>query len=243
MNRHMTSDITVYLEDGTYRLSHPLQLGRLDSGTNGHDVVCSYDRRLSFVNDRFVHLGAAALNLDNGSQSATVEGCVFTDPSGNGIEIGNVNLPQACPPFQTRWIKVIDNHLYDLPVEYHGGVAIFVGYAANTAITHNQIDHVSYTAISIGWGGWPDKVFQPPVPNFGHDDVVSDNLIYDFMEIPTDGGGIYVQGITGKSMTTGLKVTGNVIHDQIHWGNALKSDNGATYGTYTYNVLYDDDYD
>lgn len=207
------------------------------------NIQFSYDRHVSFVNDRFVHLGAAALNLDNGSQSATVAGSVFTDISGNGIEIGNVNMPQAQRPSQTLEIKVIDNHLYGLPVEYHGGVAILVGYAANATIAHNQIDHVSYTGISIGWGGWPDKIYQPPVPNFGHDNVVSDNLIYDFMENMTDGGGVYVQGITGTSMATGLTVSGNVIHDQIHWGDALKSDNGATYGTYSDNVLYDDDYD
>ena len=70
-------------------------------------------------------------------------------------------------------------------------MAILAGYVAGTTIAHNQIDHVPYTAISIGWGGWLDKVHKPPVANFSHDDVVANNLIYDYMQQLTDGGGIY----------------------------------------------------
>src|ERR1019366_8618780 len=39
LNRNMTTDIFVYLEGGTYRLSRPLVMGPQDSGTNGYDVV------------------------------------------------------------------------------------------------------------------------------------------------------------------------------------------------------------
>ena len=206
-------------------------------------VQFAYGQHIAFVNDRFVHLGAAGVNLDNGSQNDQVTGSVFTDISGNGLEIGNVNMPQATGADQTRDIAVTNNHLFGLPVEYVGGVAIFAGYVADTTISHNQIDHVPYSAISIGWGGWPDKIQQPPVPNFSHDVLVSDNLIYDYMLVLTDGGAVYVQGITGQSLSNGLHVTGNVIHDQLAWSYALKSDNGATYDTYSNNVMYNDDYE
>lgn len=207
------------------------------------NVQFAFDRSLTFVDDRFVHLGAAGLNLDDGSQSATVAGSVFTDISGNGIEIGSVDRPRAKPPSQTRNVRVFDNHLYGLPVEYHGGAAILVGYAADSTISHNQIDHTPYIPISMGWGGWPDKVMQPSVPNFSHDNVVSDNLIYDFMQVLSDGGGVYTQGITGRSMRDGEKVIGNVIHDQLDWGAGVKSDDGATFITYADNVLYNNFYD
>ncbi|HEV3309279.1 MAG TPA: fibronectin type III domain-containing protein, partial [Chloroflexota bacterium] len=203
----------------------------------------SFDRNITFSNDRFVHLGAAGLNLDNGSQSDTVVGSVFTDISGNGLEIGNVNLPGANGASQTRWITVRDNHLYAVPAEYEGGVAVLVGYAANTVISHNQIDHTPCMALSIGWGGWLDKLRQPPVPNFSHDNVISDNLIFDYMQVLKDGGGIYTQGIEGSSLKNGMKITGNVIHDQLDWGGALKADNGTAYVTYTGNVLYNNTYD
>ncbi len=207
------------------------------------NIQLSYDRNIDFMNDRFVHLGAAALNLDNGSQDDVVEGSVFTDISGNGIEIGNVNRPAATGSYQTTAITVADNHLYDLPVEYYGGVAVLVGYASDSLITHNQIDHTSYTAISMGWGGWLDKHDLPPVANSSHDNVVSDNLIFSFMQVLSDGGGVYTQGATGTSLADGEHVTGNVIYDQLDFGRAIQSDNGATFVTYAGNVLYNDTYD
>ena len=207
------------------------------------NIQFSYDQNLTFLNDRFVHLGAAGLNLDNGSQHATVSGSVFTDISGNGIELGNVDKPQAAGAEQTLDNTISDNHLYGLPVEYHGGVGILVGYAARSTISHNQIDHLPYTAISMGWGGWLDKGLRPPVANYSHDNVVSDNLIYDYVQIVSDGGGVYTLGLTGTSMANGEKITGNVIHDQLNWSYGLHSDNGATYVTNAGNVLYNDDYD
>lgn len=207
------------------------------------NIQLSYDFDISFINDRFIHLGAAGLDLDNGSRYDIVKGCVFTDISGNGLEVGNVNMPEANAPSQTTNVKVIDNHLYGLPAEYHGGVGILAGYVADTTISHNQIDHTPWVAVSIGWGGWLDKRELPPVPNFSHDNVISSNRIFDFMQVLKDGGGIYTQGIQGTSMATGLKVAGNVVHDQLDWGSALKSDDGATYVTYFQNVLYNDTYD
>jgi Right handed beta helix region len=207
------------------------------------NIQFSYDRSISFVNDRFLHLGAAALNLDNGSQNDLVQGSVFTDISGNGIELGGVNMPEARPDARTVGNQILDNHLYGMPVEFHGGVPIIVGYAANTTISHNQIDHVSYAGISVGWGGWLDKAAKPPVANNSQDNIVSDNLIYDYMQTLVDGGGIYTQGLTGTSMANGEKVTGNVIHDQLDWGSAMKSDDGATYVTYSGNALWNNIYD
>jgi hypothetical protein len=207
------------------------------------NVQFSDNRNLSFIGDQFLHLGAAGLNLDNGSQNVTVMDSVFTDISGNGLEIGSVNKPMASGPSQTIGVRVLDCHLFGLPVEYHGGVAILVGYAADTLIAHNQIDHTPYAAISIGWGGWLGKMNLPPVPNFSHDNVVSNNLVYDFMQTLLDGGGIYTQGMTGSSMANGEKVIGNVVHDQLDWGYAMHSDDGATYVSYIGNVLYDNSYD
>ena len=207
------------------------------------NVEFSYDQNLTFTNDRFVHLGASALNLDDGTQDATVSGSVFTDISGNGIEIGNVDLPEASGADQTTGVTITDNHLYAIGVEYHGSVAILLGYVADSTVSHNQIDHVPYSGISLGWGGWPDKIEKPPVANFAHDNVISDNLIYDFMEVLSDGGGVYLQGTVGPSLADGALITGNVVHNQLDWSWALKSDDGVSNATYSDNVLYNNEYD
>jgi hypothetical protein len=192
--------------------------------SGGHDV--------GFTDDVFAHLGAAGLDLGGGTQGATVEGSVFTDISGNGLEIGGTDRAQ------TADVTVADNHLYALPREFHGGVAILNGYSQRDLIAHNQIDHVGYSAISMGWGGWPDKIGDPPTPNLSHDNTVSDNLIFDYMQLLDDGGGIYTQGITGTSLADGEKVTGNVIYDQAGLGKNVYTDNGCTYETVQGNVLY-----
>jgi hypothetical protein len=137
---------------------------------------------------------------------------------------------------------VTDNHLYGLPREYHGGVAILNGWTQRTTIAHNQIDHVGYSAVSLGWGGWPDKIGDPATPNPSHDNAVRDSLIFDYMQMLDDGGGVYTQGLTGTSLADGEKVTGNVIHDQWGLGKNVYTDNGCTYETVEGNVLYNASY-
>ncbi|MBF9069825.1 fibronectin type III domain-containing protein [Streptacidiphilus fuscans] len=203
------------------------------------NVSVQHGERVDFSGDVFTHLGAAGLDLGDGAQNDAVRGDVFTDISGNGVELGGVDQPlPTADADHTRGNQVTDNHLYGLPVEFHGGVAVLNGYSEDDVIAHNQIDHTPYTAISMGWGGWPDKIKVPATPNYSHDNQVSDNLIYDHMAVLDDGGGIYTQGITGTSMADGEKVTGNVIHDQYGFGKAVYTDNGCTYETVSGNVMY-----
>jgi hypothetical protein len=201
------------------------------------NVSFSYDQNISLTDDTFTHLGAAGLNLGDGSQNDLVQGCVFTDISGNGLELGGVDLPEPTSSGQhTTGNTIQDNHLYALPVEFHGGVAIDVGYAEHTLIAHNQIDHTAYTAISLGWGGWPDKIAQPATPNYSNNNTLSDNLIVDPMQMLSDGGAIYTQGITGTSLADGEHITGNVIVGSMGHGHALYMDNGSTFISATGNV-------
>ena len=203
------------------------------------NVTISHGQHIEFSDNVFTHLGAAGLQLGDGSQDTSVSGNVFTDISGNGVEVGGVDQPEASNGGDiTHDVQVSNNHLYDLPVEFHGGVGILNGYSQHDTISHNQINDVSYSAISLGWGGWPDKIQVQATPNISHDNTVSDNLIYDYMLSLDDGGGIYTQGITGTSLTDGEKVTGNVIHDQFGIGKSVYTDNGNTYETIAGNVLY-----
>jgi hypothetical protein len=207
------------------------------------NVNFTYARNISFQGDAFIHLGGAGLNLDNGAQENVVEGCVFTDISGNGFELGNVNLPDAQGPDITADNRISNNHFYNVGAEFRGGIPIVVGYAQRTHVEHNQIDHIPYAAISMGWGGWPDKIKKPGVANFSKGNVVANNLIFDLMLVLADGGGIYTQGITGKDLAEGEKVTGNVIHDQFSSGHAIYTDNGSCNITVAGNVIFHTNFD
>ena len=202
-----------------------------------------FAHNIQFLDDDFIHLGAAGLSLGNGAQNDFVQGCIFADISGNGLELGGVDTPLA-PIAEFTSDNRIENNLFrNVGAEYRGGIPIVVGYARSTVIAHNQIDHIPYAAISMGWGGWPDKIRQAGQANNSAQNVVRDNLIHDLMIVLSDGGGIYTQGLTGKDLADGEKVTGNVIYDQYSSGHEIYSDNGSSMMTIQGNVMFNTNHD
>ena len=202
-----------------------------------------FAHNVQFLNDDFVHLGAAGISLGDGAQNDVVQGCIFADISGNGIELGGVDTPLAPIAEFTSDNRVANNLFRNVGAEYRGGIPIVVGYARNSLIAHNQIDHIPYAAISMGWGGWPDKIRKAGQANNSAQNVVSDNLIHDLMLVLSDGGGIYTQGLTGKDLGDGEKVTGNVVYDQYSSGHEIYSDNGSSMMTIQGNVMFNTNHD
>jgi hypothetical protein len=207
------------------------------------NVSFYYSTDLKFTRDAFIHLGGAGLDLNNGSQRDVVEACVFTDISGDGLELGNVDMPLATGTSITSDNRISNNHFFNVGAEFRGGIPIVVGYAQRTKVQHNQIDHVPYAAISMGWGGWPDKIKLPGQANFSENNVVSENLIYDLMLVLADGGGIYTQGLTGHSIADGEKVINNLVTRQYGSGHSLYTDNGSCYVTVAHNIIFDTNFD
>jgi hypothetical protein len=207
------------------------------------NVSLRFAHDVHFTRDAFVHLGAAGLDLGEGAQNDAVEGSVFTDISGNGVELASVDKPLA-PDAEFAIGNRIENNLFeDVGAEYRGGIAIVIGYARNTLVSHNQIDHIPYAGISIGWGGWPDKIQMAGQANNSAHNVISDNLIHNDMLVLSDGGGIYTQGLTGTSLADGERVSGNVVYDQYSSGHAIYSDNGSSMMTISGNVMFHTDHD
>jgi hypothetical protein len=212
--------------------------------TQAHgNISLSFAHHVQFLDDDFIHLGAAALTLGDGVQNDTVQGCIFTDVSGNGVQLGGVDTPLAAIAEYTSDNRIENNLFRNVGAEFRGGIPIVVGYARNTVIAHNQIDHIPYAAISIGWGGWPDKIKQAGQTNNSTGNVIRDNLIHDLMIDLSDGGGIYTQGLTGKSLADGEKIAGNVIYDQFSSGHEIYTDNGSSMITVSGNVMFNTNHD
>ncbi len=207
------------------------------------NVSVATGHNITFLRDTFTHLSAAGVALGEGTQNAIVEGCIFTDISGNGLELGNVDHPLA-PVADFTADNRIDNNLFrNVGAEYRGGIGIVIGYARNTIVAHNELDHLPYAAISIGWGGWRDKIKLAGQANNSAHNVLSNNHIHDFMLVLSDGGGIYTQGRTGRDLSEGERVTGNVITDQFSSGHGIYTDNGSAMITVDHNVLFHDNHD
>jgi hypothetical protein len=207
------------------------------------NVSVAFDRHIQFLNDVFTHLGAAGLDFASGSQHNVVEGSIFDDISGNGLELGGVEAPLAPIANFTSDNRIANNLFRNVGAEYRGGIGIVVGYARNTVIAHNDLEQLPYAAISIGWGGWPDKIKQPGQANNSANNLIADNSIHNFMLVLSDGGGIYTQGRTGENLANGEKITGNVIRDQYSSGHGIYTDNGSAMITIRGNVVFHTEHD
>ena len=118
-----------------------------------------------------------------------------------------------------------------------------VGYARFSHIAHNLIDHIPYAGISMGWGGWPDKISLPGVANRSTGNVVEKKRVTRYMLNLADGGGIYTQGRTGETIADGERIEGNVIDFQFSTGHGIYTDNGSAMITIRSNVIFNTNHD
>jgi hypothetical protein len=196
------------------------------------NVVFSFTSGLTLDRNVFTHLGGAGLQLGQDASSSTISGNTFTDISGNGMEIGNGT--DADPTDLTLLPtnnEIKDNWVHAIGVEYTGAVGIFQGYTRTSTIEHNQINDVPYSGISSNWG-WG----RTATATTGNS--IKNNLVFDYMQVRSDGGGIYVLGQEGTSFATGLTISGNVIRGAGGGGHAIYTDGGSQYVTMTGNALY-----
>ncbi|HEX3783071.1 MAG TPA: right-handed parallel beta-helix repeat-containing protein [Pseudonocardiaceae bacterium] len=199
-------------------------------------------RKVTFEGDTFTHLGSAGLSIGYGSANNLVSGNNFTDISGTGIELGNVDDDEPADVGAgndeiTRDNTIANNWVHEVGVEYHDGDGIYLGYTQGSTVTHNQLDDLPWDGIDIGFGGWTTNAFYPlEVPNVNQDNTISDNLIYNYHQVLSDGGGIYSNGREGTSLAHGLTETGNVIYNQINSGFVYYPDQGSAWVTITGNA-------
>jgi len=196
------------------------------------NVVFDHTDGLTLDGNTFQHLGAAGLQLGQGVANSSVTGNVFTDISGNGVEIGNgADANPSDVSVLPTGNTIADNWIHNIAVEYTGGVGIFQGYTRGDTIEHNQINNVPYSGISSNWG-WG----RTPTQTSGN--KILNNLVFDYMQQRSDGGGIYVLGQEGDSLASGLLISGNVVRGAGGGGHAIYTDGGSQYVTMTGNAMY-----
>ncbi|MFC4245193.1 discoidin domain-containing protein [Gryllotalpicola reticulitermitis] len=199
------------------------------------NVTFAYTSHLTIENSTFEHLGAAGLELGRDVNHSTIKGNVVTDTSANGIEVGNgTDATPSDLALIPSYNDIADNWVHNVAAQYTGGVGIFQGYALHDTIEHNQVNDVPYSGISSNWG-WGHQ------GSDGGYNTISDNLIFDHMQQRSDGGGIYVLGVEGQSMASGLTISGNVVRNgnSADGGHAIYTDGGSEYITMTGNAMFD----
>ncbi len=172
-------------------------------------VTVSCANHIQFERCRFQHTAATGLDFVKGTHRDQIRGCTFRDIGGTGIQMGffgdaafEAHLPydpsderEVC-----RFERIANNVITDCTNEDWGCVGIGVGYARDIAIEHNEISHLNYSGISLGWG-WT------PTVNCMRNNRVTANHIHHFAKNMYDLGGIYT-----LSPQPNTEISGNSIH-------------------------------
>jgi GH141 insertion domain/Right handed beta helix region len=192
---------------------------------------------ISFERCTFEHTASAGLDFESGTHDDLVEGCVFRDIGGNGIQLGkfsdkNVETHMPYNPKDEREIctrETISNNLItDCGAEDWGCVGICVGYARDIRIEHNEIFNLPYTGVSVGWG-WTKMT------NALRDNLIFANRIHDVGRRLGDLGGIYTLSAQPGTMVAENSVfdirPGPFVPDPRHWFY-LYADEGSSFETF-----------
>lgn len=163
-----------------------------------------------FSRCHFEHLASAGLDYVSGTHDDLIEGCLFQDIGGNGIQMGcfqdgSVETHLPYQPADDRELctneRITNNVVTDCANEDWGCVGIGVGYGREITIAHNEVSDLPYTGISLGWG-WTRTV------NAMRDNRITANHVHHVATRMADTAGIYT-----LSAQPGTIINNNCVHD------------------------------
>ena len=179
-------------------------IGRPPAGVSVNNA-----NHIRFERCRFEQMASAGLDLQSGTHDDVIEGCVFRDLGGSGIQLGKFSDPGvethvAYNPSDEREIcareKISNNLVTDCGAEDWGCVGICAGYVRDVAIEHNEVHELPYTGISVGWG-WTKAT------NCMSGNRVLANHIHHVAQRLGDTGGIYT--LISPTSSTQVKLIGS----------------------------------
>jgi parallel beta-helix repeat protein len=151
------------------------------------------------------------------------------DLGAGGIRIGEQN---ASPDVfeQNNSHAISDNHIHQAGMVYPAAVGLFILQSGTNLVAHNEIDHLFYTAISVGWNwGYHESPCRENIIEFNHLHDIGQSMLSDM-------GAIYTLGIQ-----RGTIIRNNLIHDVTSFtygGWGLYTDEGSTGILMENNIVY-----
>jgi Right handed beta helix region len=162
-------------------------------GRQAAAVEMSYAMHTRIKNCSFLHLAATGVDLKKGVQDNMTKNNLFSDIGGTAILAGNygdegreIHLPFN-PKNEREKCDVLfieNNFITNATNEDWGAVGIGCGFVSRTSIRHNEIENVSYSGISLGWGWTPEQ-------NMMKDNRIVANKIHHYGKWNYDCSGIY----------------------------------------------------
>ncbi len=210
-------------------LENQAWVGRQPAG-----VMARNAQHLNFERCVFTHMAATGLDFVTGVHHSRAEGNVFDDLGGTGIQAGFFGSAdfEAHLPYNPTDARELVHHLYiannlitDVTNEDWGTVGISIGFAHDVNIEHNEVSHLNYSGICVGWG-WTKTI------NSMKNNRVHANHIHHFAKQMYDVGGVYTLSAQPNS-----EVSENYIHDlekapyahMLHHYQYIYYDEGSSY--------------
>ncbi|RFS82266.1 right-handed parallel beta-helix repeat-containing protein [Actinomadura spongiicola] len=209
----------------------PAKNGDMTPLTVPGNVAFRTAERISIQGNRFVHLGAQALEFSENSSSNVVDGNVITDTSDGGILMGVV------PPDMkgvNRGNRISNNWIHGTGADYRASSAIWDTATQQTTIAHNQVNDVPYIGILSG----PSEDLR----GIMHGNRILNNRVFRTNRLLADGGGIYLRGEQGTSYADGAVISGNAVTESKFnpdWNVGIYTDDSSRWMTVDRNVVYD----
>lgn len=225
-------------QNGHIRDSSPKPNGTTGDWLPPAAVNVQYGHGITFDSCVFSKIGLNALQLIDGIQGCTVNGNLFYDISSGCVNLGEpyTDSVNNYNPTEEKYLikdnKITNNYMHDVCKEYMSAAAISAGFPQDTLISHNEIFHIPYSGMHLGYG-WV-SITTSAIKNFD----VTHNYIHDlFYTKLYDGGGIYTIGPTSATEEDPNMLAYNYITDMNNDGGPIYNDQGSTYYKVYKNVM------
>ena len=150
-------------------------------------------RNCTFDHCIIAHVGSYGIECAAGCQHDRITHCTMTDLGAGGVKIGTTDV-NPDPELQASNNEVSDSRITDGGVIFPSCVGLFIGQSHDNLIAHNEISHLWYTAISVGWT-WGYRA------SLAQNNIIEYNDVHhiglkegDEPPILSDMGGIYTLG-------------------------------------------------
>ena len=132
-------------------------------------AVCARGmRNCAFENCVFRNLGTYALQLAEGCLDNRITGNEISGVAAGGVRVSG-GTPDTSPLLHTGGTVIGDNHIHHLGEIFPSAVGVWLGHTFGNRVEHNEIDHLYYTGISVGWNwGYTRSISRDNVIEFNH---------------------------------------------------------------------------
>ncbi len=205
-------------------------------GRQAAAVEMNYAVLTRIKNCSFRHLAATGIDLKKGVKENITMNNLFSDIGGTAILAGNygdegreIHLPFNPKDEREKCDSILieNNFITNVTNEDWGTVGIGCGFVSNTTIQHNEIENVSYSGISVGWG-WT------PAANMMQNNRIVANKIHHYGKWNYDCSGIYTLSAQPNSVIADNYIDSiyksPVAHLPSHWFY-IYNDEGSSYFT------------